>query len=131
MLMKSDPYTLYVALDRGGKARGDLYMDDEETFGYRRGEFAAARFVADFSASAASISNAVEVGEGWVDQAGNLMEDRMVERIVVMGLAAAPASVQTGGRALEFKHSTESSVLVIRKPEIPALADWTVNIQLN
>lgn len=131
MLMKADPYTLYIALDRSRKAKGELYMDDEETFGYRRGEFALATFVADFSTPMASISNAVVVGEGWADQVSNLVEDRMVERIIVMGLAVAPASIQAEARTLEFTYSLQSSVLVIRKPEIPALADWTLKIQMS
>jgi hypothetical protein len=106
-------------------------MDDEETFGYHRDEFATATFSADFSATTSSISNSVAVGEGWADQASNLAEDRMVERIVVMGLAAAPTSIHVDERNLEFTHSSQSSVLIIRKPEIPALADWTVTIQMS
>jgi mannosyl-oligosaccharide alpha-1,3-glucosidase len=136
MVMKTDPYTLYIALDRNMLAHGDLYMDDEETFGYRRGESAMAHFSADFSSSggaaaAATISNAVAVGDGWAEQVSNLMEDRMVERIIVMGVAAAPASIRVYDRDLEFTHSSETSVLVIRKPEIPALANWTITLQMT
>jgi mannosyl-oligosaccharide alpha-1,3-glucosidase len=136
MVMKTDPYTLYIALDRNMTAHGDLYMDDEETFGYRRGESAMAHFSADFSSSggaaaAATISNAVAVGDGWSEQVSNLMEDRMVERIIVMGVAAAPASIRVYDRDLEFTYSSETSVLVIRKPEIPALADWTITLHMK
>ncbi|XP_073815599.1 neutral alpha-glucosidase AB-like isoform X2 [Musca autumnalis] len=38
-LMKNDPYTLIVCLDRNGKAEGTLYLDDEKSFDYRQGKF--------------------------------------------------------------------------------------------
>jgi len=37
-LMKHDPFTLRVALDVNGSAKGELYLDDGEGFGYQRGE---------------------------------------------------------------------------------------------
>ncbi|KAG2741021.1 glycoside hydrolase family 31 protein [Suillus brevipes Sb2] len=36
-LMKHDPFTLHVALDTSGNARGELYLDDGETYGCGRG----------------------------------------------------------------------------------------------
>ncbi|XP_058467240.1 neutral alpha-glucosidase AB-like [Malaya genurostris] len=39
VLMKSDPYTLLVALDTHGVAKGTLYVDDEESFEYRSGKY--------------------------------------------------------------------------------------------
>ena len=35
VLMRDDPYTLYIAVDNDGKAQGSLYIDDEHTFQYR------------------------------------------------------------------------------------------------
>ncbi len=39
ILMRRDPYTLFVALDENGQASGKLYTDDNESFEYREGEF--------------------------------------------------------------------------------------------
>ena len=130
MLMKSDPYTLYIALDRQRQATGTLYMDDEETFNYRKAEeHATATFSADFSLAQAVIVNAVELGRGWVDQASNLMEDRMIERIIVMGVTSTPKAITVGDETREFTYSAQASLLVIRKPDLPALAEWSVSIQ--
>lgn len=43
-LMKWDPYTLVVALDKNGKADGTIYIDDGETFDYESGAYIHRRF---------------------------------------------------------------------------------------
>ncbi|KAL4788496.1 glycosyl hydrolases family 31-domain-containing protein [Aspergillus varians] len=43
-LMKYDPYTLVVVLDKNGQAEGTLYVDDGETFDYERGGYVHRRF---------------------------------------------------------------------------------------
>jgi mannosyl-oligosaccharide alpha-1,3-glucosidase len=129
MMMTTDPYTLYVALDDTKQAVGKLHMDDEETFGYeRRSEFADATFTADFGSSG-KLRNSVVVGSGWASF-GGLAEDRMIERIIVMGVEKPPAkmSVVEGGDSLDFSYNTDTKVLVVRKPELSALHDWTVTI---
>lgn len=127
MLMKSDPYTLFVALDASKRASGTLYMDDEETYGYqRRFELANATFTADFSGKQGFFKNVVSVGSGWVDHVENLYPDRMIERVVVMGVKTAPKGIRLNEEWLDFTHSKEKALLVIRKPELPALAEWTV-----
>ena len=45
MLMKNDPYVIVIAPDTEGRAVGDLYVDDGETFGYQRGEYVETQFV--------------------------------------------------------------------------------------
>jgi alpha 1,3-glucosidase len=127
MLMKADPYTLYVALDSSKMATGKLYMDDEETFSYnKRSEYALSTFTADLGATAgtSTLKNNVSVGSGWEEMVEKLYNDRMIERIVIMGLADAPKSIQIDGDKLDFSH--KGHLLVIRKPELPALAEWTI-----
>jgi len=135
MLMKSDPYTLYVALDTANKATGDLYMDDEETFGYKtRMEFATATFTADFSGNKqGTLQNKVAVGSGWADHVENLSTDRLIERIIIMGMSKPPKSIQVageGGAALEFQHNPASALVILRKPDLPALSEWKINFQM-
>lgn len=127
-VMKKDPYTLYIALDKDEKAVGSLYMDDEETFGYdRRGEFGEASFVADFKDG--SISNTVHVGTGWISMVDDLKTNRMIERIVVMGVKKSPKKITLGAVDIEFQYDSASKVLVLRKPEVSALEQWTMNIE--
>ena len=126
--MKKDPYSIYVALDPSLKASGSLYMDDEETFGHdNRDEFALASFEADFN-GAATIKNTLFSGAGWSEQLQQMQADRMIERIVVMGVATAPKAITNAKTTLEFEYIADAKVLVIRKPSVSALQEWEITI---
>ncbi|KAL9128057.1 MAG: hypothetical protein Q9217_003196, partial [Psora testacea] len=43
-LMKWDPYTLLIVLDKDGKASGSLYIDDGESFNYQSGAYIHRKF---------------------------------------------------------------------------------------
>ena len=125
-LMKHDPYTLYVALDGLGKATGELHMDDEESFGYRtRSEFASARINADLG-DRKTLSSAVKIGSGWADKIDTMLNDRMIERIIIMGVSVSPARITVGEKVIEFSFSEQSNLLILRKPELSALLDWSI-----
>lgn len=129
MLMQKDPYTLYVALDRELQATGKLYMDDEESFGYtKRDEYALSTLVAKLDTEkGGSLVNTVAVGSGWTAMIAQMESHRMVERIVVMGLVQPPRSLSVGDdEPVEFTYDAETHVLVIRKPSVSALRDWTL-----
>jgi alpha 1,3-glucosidase len=126
-LMTSDPYTLYVALDRDMKASGTLYMDDEETFSHdRKGEFAETTFKIDFKAG--TISSSVVVGPGWEAIAADLARDKLIERIVVMGVDKAPTKATLDGESIVFDYDKSSKVVVLRRPNVSALNAWQINI---
>jgi len=133
-LMKTDPYTLYIALDDNKKATGTLYMDDEESFDYAKGNFAEAVFSADFAVAAGSgtVSNSVTVGLGWMDYVnlGNYNKERMIERIVIMGVGVPPKEISTtvDGKkiTIEFTYNEPSKTLVLRKPDLSAISDWEI-----
>ena len=132
-LMTNDPYTLYAALDHELKAEGTLYVDDEATFDHkRRQDFGVATFSANWGDHVA-IRNSVRVGsyDGVnVKAVGN----RIVERIIVMGVPGQPSAinlksdVSSSTMPLEFQYNDETNVLVIRKPEVSALQEWTMEI---
>jgi len=125
--MTHDPYTLYVALDSDGHASGRLYMDDGNTFDYlRKDEYACAEFSVEIKENYGYIRNLATVGEGWK----GISEDtnKMIERIIVMGVEKHPSSVDEVGESLGFTHDSNAHVLVIRKPELSALVDWEVKI---
>ena len=126
-MMMKDPYTLYVALSDTKTASGVLYMDDEETFDHTlKEEFAESKFIVDFAAG--TIQNEVTVGAGWVDTADSIAKDRMVERIVVMGVESSPKSISVNGDSIGFTFDSGSNVLVIRKPDVSALTDWELKV---
>lgn len=124
-MMKTDPYSIYIALDPSKKAAGTLYMDDEETFGHeKRAEYAQATFSAD----GGSITNSVTVGSGWESMIDSMKDDRMIERIVIMGVDASPSSISFDGTSIEFEYDSVVKVLVLRKPGVSALAAWEIKI---
>jgi mannosyl-oligosaccharide alpha-1,3-glucosidase len=124
-MMRKDPYTLYVALDQAKKATGKLYMDDEETFGHeKRSEYA----VATFSAYGKSITNSVTVGTGWESKIDVMKNDRMIERVIIMGVDTPPSAVRLDGVSVEFEYDAVVKVLVLRKPGVSALADWELKL---
>lgn len=125
--MTRDPYTLYIALDTDGRASGSLYMDDENTFNYAtKSEFAHANFSVEINAKHGYVRNSPQVGAGWE----GISEDtnKMIERIIIMGVERHPSSVDEVGESLGFTHDSNAHVLVIRKPELSALVDWEVKI---
>ncbi|KAL7580793.1 hypothetical protein ACA910_001071 [Epithemia clementina (nom. ined.)] len=130
-LMKSDPYTLFVALDRSLQAQGKLYMDDEETFKYAtHDEYAFASFYMDLSGSS-SMSNKVTVGQGWDHKAGT----RMIERIVVAGVPTKPKGAIIGNstatpQELELDYDDATQTMVVRKPMLSAAQDWTIQFSM-
>ena len=135
-MMKTDPYTLYIALDNNNQANGTLHMDDEISFGYKkRGEYADASFSANLNSNGA-ISNVVIVGSGWTNGSqismSQLAQERMIERIIVLGLGDAPSKLivddqDKRNRSLDFSYDSSSKVLVIRKPELSAVNAWTIS----
>lgn len=125
--MTRDPYTLYVALDSNGNASGRLYMDDENTFNYlNKDEFASAKFSVEIRGKYGYIRNSVTVGNGWKEIPDDA--NKMIERIIVMGVESHPSSVDEVGESLGFTHDSNAHVLVIRKPDLSAMADWEVKI---
>jgi len=124
-LMYSDPYTLYVALDRSGLATGDLYMDDEHSFDHMKlNQFGSAKFSVDMKSFVHNI-----VSNGGSDWATNDAPNRMIERIIIMGAKNAPTKLLLGQTSIDFNYDESSQVLVIRKPNVSALKDWEIEIQ--
>lgn len=125
-MMKKDPYTLYIAMNVKMEAAGKIYMDDEETFGHvKRDEYA----VANLSATQTKIENVVELGSGWQERTRDMEKDRMIERIVIMGIGKSPTSIQTSsGANIEFEHDAVANVLVLRKPDVSAISQWEIKL---
>ncbi|KAG8873007.1 hypothetical protein FRB97_007127 [Tulasnella sp. 331] len=149
-LMLHDHFTLTIALDKNGGARGELYLDDGVTYSHERGEFIWKEFKAATMGGVVSISSmdlgqrngdiavdgALLANDYKLDNAfANDLAGVKVERIIVLGLKNKPKKVTVGpGRTeLEWKWTvgskTQANELVIKKPKTPITQSWTVNIQ--
>lgn len=80
-LMKWDPYTLVVVLNKNGQAEGTLYVDDGETFDYQQGAYIHRRF--SFSDSSLSSEDIGAKGPKTADY-HKTMADVRVEKVVVV-----------------------------------------------
>ncbi|KAK2464434.1 hypothetical protein APHAL10511_003582 [Amanita phalloides] len=112
--MKYDPFTLRVALDKDGKARGELYLDDGVSYNYQQGEFVWREFVAEQQPKkqkngpllkvsnrdlgSANLSESVQnIAVSQYDPENAYakdMADVHVEKIVIVGLSKKPTSVK-------------------------------------
>jgi len=126
--MVRDPYTLYVALDSELRASGELYMDDERSFDHEneKKHYGLAQFSVDWKGGS-GIRNEVSTESDWAKDDG-LQRDRMVERIVVMGVEEEPKGLTLESTELDFDYDSRTNVLVVRKPLVSALGDWEILI---
>jgi alpha 1,3-glucosidase len=155
-LMQHDPFTLRVALDVDGSAKGELYLDDGEGFGYQQGELVWRAFQAstthrnDGKARREIVVRSDDLAAAVPDMvpsyvpanafARGLEEaDVRVERVVVVGVDARPVSVSVvllggegGTRALEWTYEADggdqAGVVVVKDPAVGITKDWAVVI---
>ena len=154
-LTKRDPFTLRVALSKAGTARGELYLDDGETYNHMKGQFVWREFIAEQSKSAKSLKLssrdlgaakpneavdgvALQTYDPANDYAKSIAEIR-VEKIIIVGLSAKPSSVKIrGGQELIWEYFSGvasgekkegvASILVIRDPKVLIIEEWSIEI---
>jgi len=157
-LMKLDPFTLRIALDKTSTARGELYLDDGETFSHQEGQIVWRKFVAekpDKKAKRLRISSHDLAKEKPSEAVGGVelksispsnkfaksIESVRVEKAVIMGLSSKPKSVKVeGGQNLEFvydagvaaggKKEGQASILTIKDPGVTISKDWAIVIDV-
>ncbi|XP_058812455.1 neutral alpha-glucosidase AB isoform X2 [Topomyia yanbarensis] len=120
-LMKDDPYTLVVALDKNGISKGTLYIDDETSFEYRSGKYLYLEFeLKDGVLSSKKIdTTATYVTKSWL------------ERVVLVGLAKVPKSATlhlSNGESLALDVYVEEGAVVVRKPGVSMLDSWSIKL---
>lgn len=154
--MNRDPLTLRVALNKAGTARGELYLDDGESYNHMKGQFVWREFVAEKSSKSKTLllssrdlgaakpneavdSVALQIYDPANDYAKSIAEVR-VEKIVIVGLSAKPSSVKVqGGQELIWEYVSGvasgekkegvASLLVIRDPKVLIIKDWSIEIE--
>lgn len=155
-LMKFDPFTLRVALNSKNTARGELYLDDGETYLHETGNIIWREFIAESPKKGKGLSLSsrdlvTQHPDGAVDgvslskyDASNDFAKGMssvkVERIVILGLNGKPSKITTGdGKSLDWEFEAgvgssgkegTASVLTIKNPGFIISADWDVVVDL-
>ena len=148
--MKRDPFTLKVALSQSANARGELYLDDGESYDHREGNFVWREFIVESTENAVTISskdltfrNLGHAADGVElttynerNSFANTLDGVQVERIVILGLQSKPSKVVLGNTDLEFtfengvsavgKEEGLASKVTIENPGALITHDWTV-----
>lgn len=122
-LMRDDPYTLVVALDKSGRANGTLYIDDGISFEYRE---AGKKLYMQFAFEGTRLTGHQLEKPGYETRS-------WLERVVVVGagadLGSAKASLKTPSRGeveLATSYDARKSVLTVRKPGVNMAEDWEI-----
>lgn len=119
-LMKKDPYTLFVALDSNGEAKGTLYTDDGQSFEYRDGHYLQVEFTYKDNTLHSRV----------VNPNTSYKTTEWVERVVILGLRSQPNSITATSRSVgSLQLDAEGAhPLVIRKPGTLVSEDWEVKL---
>ncbi|XP_072023564.1 neutral alpha-glucosidase AB-like isoform X2 [Amphiura filiformis] len=122
-LTLDDPYTLTVALDNQGLARGNLFIDDGHSFDYQAGNMLYRNF--NF------LNNVLQ--SRTIDYNVKFTTRSWLERVVIVGLKTKPNAVELSGtlidyQKLDFTYTPQSQSLVIRKPGVNMGEDWKITL---
>ncbi|KAL2415375.1 Glucosidase 2 subunit alpha [Exophiala dermatitidis] len=135
-LMKWDPYTLVVVLDKNGAAQGTIYVDDGETFDYQEGAYIHRNF-----SLSEGVLRSSDIGTKGPKTANFLktMKDVKIEKIIVVNAPAewsayAEATVtEEGSRgpstaALTFHSASDNKAAwaVVRNPGVGIGSSWNI-----
>ncbi|EFW16067.1 glucosidase II alpha subunit [Coccidioides posadasii str. Silveira] len=136
-LMKFDPYTLVVVLDKSGHAEGELYVDDGETFDYQSGALIHRRFI--FDNSTLSSENLGASGPKTAKYLKSMAKVH-VEKIIVVGAPEewkgkqAVQVVEKGTQseaqaALEWHGSRDgkASYAIVKNPIVSITKSWKIS----
>ncbi|KAJ3035144.1 hypothetical protein HDU99_010624 [Rhizoclosmatium hyalinum] len=118
-----DPYTLIIALDDFGTARGSMYVDDGHSYEFEKGAYIITDFVYEKGVLNATSSRRVDGTPALQKDVVEKLGAR-VERLVLVGVKGGVKSVTVGGRRLEFK--SEKGVVVVKDPKVIVGEEWKI-----
>jgi len=128
ILAKHDPFTLIVAPNfEGTFANGTLYVDDGESYDYRKGQFIYRLFEFEGGVNYGVISSTN------LNAKGVLKSDLWIEKIIVLNVRYYPRRVHVfegdyNSTPLDFKYDPATMALTIRKPAVKLVNDWRIDI---
>ncbi|KAL1458535.1 hypothetical protein WDU94_008677 [Cyamophila willieti] len=123
-LTLQDPFTLMVALNVNGTAKGSLYLDDGQSYEYRKGEHISL-----------SLSFANSVLTSRFASKGRLPTESWLERVVILGVphnSYSKARIQSkslGTTFTEVSYNSGTKSLSVRKPKVNMGEEWTISIE--
>jgi alpha 1,3-glucosidase len=129
-LMKFDPYTFVIVLDKAGSANGEIYVDDGESFDYESGAYIRRAFgFADNVLTSKDISTKGKLTDKYL----KTMKNIGLEKIIIVGAPATWANksaVKIGHTEarLEF-HAAETGKAawaVVKKPAVVIGEDFKI-----
>ncbi|KAJ4346927.1 glucosidase II [Didymosphaeria variabile] len=145
-LMKFDPFTLVVVLDKDGAAKGELYIDDGETFDYETGAYIHRRFAFDGKRNVLTSTNAVPVGAkatAKLEAYLKSMNKVRVEKVIIVGAPktwkgkteaivmeeGAKESARKKTIAMEFHSGSGKSAdwAIVRDPKVGIGRGWKID----
>ncbi|KAI1340920.1 glycoside hydrolase family 31 protein [Xylariaceae sp. FL0016] len=137
-LMMFDDYTLVVAVDKDGKAEGELYTDDGDSFDYQNGQFIQRTFKLEGSTLSSVDTlgrDAESMKEGdWLKK----MHKVAVDKVIIVGAPGAwankkEATLEAEGKktlvALEYYKADgdRAAFAILGRVGARIGADWTVD----
>ncbi|KAL0274187.1 UNVERIFIED_CONTAM: hypothetical protein PYX00_006669 [Menopon gallinae] len=122
-LMRDDPYTLIVALDQNGNAKGTLYIDDEQSYDYRNGKYLYLEL--EFKDKTLTSK--------FIEKKNKYKTRAWVERVIIVGVRSAPnaAEMTTSDKKrtkLQTAFTPNNEVVVIRKPGVNIGEEWSIKL---
>lgn len=106
-LMLNDPYTLVIAPNKMGLAKGSLYIDDYESFNYTNGEYLLVELSYDNGKLTSTVKNSFEVAN-------------KIEQLIIL-------DTQASGSGLEYKEGNT----IIKNPGLQISDNWELKLQLD
>uniref|UniRef100_A0A060TA68 Glucosidase II subunit alpha n=1 Tax=Blastobotrys adeninivorans TaxID=409370 RepID=A0A060TA68_BLAAD len=125
-LQKHDPYTLVIAADDDGTAKGSLYADDGQSYDYLAGNYVQSKIEFD-----GRTIEAKSVGPKQGSTLDNDYAKPVVERIVVAGVKtkATEATVTQDGNSWSVKVLPgPGQAITIRNPRVVISKDWSIKL---
>lgn len=116
-LMHGDPFTLVVALDEAGEAKGSLYSDDGKSYKHQKGEY----HYVDFSFSNNVLNSGVMDVPEWGKSIGGKEISGRVERVILVGYTRSVSKVvlesdETG--TVQLSYTEKNGVIVVKDPKV-------------
>ncbi|CAG8568158.1 8262_t:CDS:2, partial [Racocetra fulgida] len=129
--MRTDPFTLLIALDKNSEATGSLYLDDGETYDYEKGHFIHLQF--NFAARTLT-SESLSLLKNDKNLYAKSINSVRVERIIVLGLDVKPTNIfanciegtKFSKRELQFGFAatTSADVIIIKGTDLLITEEW-------
>ncbi|KAK8187127.1 glycosyl hydrolases family 31-domain-containing protein [Phyllosticta capitalensis] len=141
-LMKYDPYTLVIVLGKDGKASGELYVDDGDTYDYLEGASIHRRFLFDTTTNALT---SVDIGSAGPKTPAYLKDQAKVrvEKVIIVGAPEAWSSKsevyvsEEGAKESQRRRAVpmayhagpkgKANYAVVRDPKVSIAKGWKID----